>query len=951
MSFLDRALRMGEAKKFKTYEQRVGRINAFEPELEHCTDGELREAADALRERARNGESLDELLYESFALVREAGRRSMGMRHFDVQMIGGMVLHDGSIAEMKTGEGKTLTATLPVVLNSLAGRGVHLVTVNDYLARRDALWMKPIYDLLGVSVGILQNMQPAEEKLAAYAADVTYGTNSEFGFDYLRDNMAETIEGKFQHGGRPAPEEGKSPYHTYAIVDEVDNILIDEARTPLIISGAPEQAADLYAQFARLAPQLQPGKTPEGMDPRMKKDFVADFDYEFEEKHKTVSVTEKGVAKAERFLKIDHLYRAENGHLVNHLIQSLKAESLYKRDVDYAVIDGEVKIIDEFTGRILEGRRWSEGLHQAVEAKERVRVQEENQTLATITLQNYFRMYDKLAGMTGTALTEATEFMKIYELPVVQVPTNRPMVRNDRNDQVYKTKDGKWSAVSREIEARNKNQQPVLVGTISVEVSELLSERLKRKGIAHTVLNAKPEHAEREGETIAEAGAPGAVTIATNMAGRGVDIKLGGNPEHLTAIEMAKLGLKPGEPDYDEHYARVLPEVERRLESARETVLEAGGLFILGTERHESRRIDNQLRGRSGRQGDPGESRFFLSAQDDLVRLFAGERIYKILDRLGSTDDEGNEEPIEASMLSKQIEKAQRKVEEQHFLMRKHTLEYDDVLNQQRDVIYTYRDEILEGRDMSDAAREEVAGMIERLVEEYTAGDFVEDWDAEGLMRRMEEIFRPSADTLSIDARRMDREVLTQHLQEEALAQYDVREQELGEELMRGLERFLLLQIIDQRWREHLYDMDYLREGIHLRGFAQIEPLVAYKNEAFELFRDLMNSIWADFARLIFHVEVTIEGDNGAAPPPPRRPSPRSSSSTGGGQVTYSGGGAPQGAMAMAAAAGAAAAEGYEEEEPPPVIEQRRVDESQQLGRNDPCWCGSGKKFKKCHGA
>jgi preprotein translocase subunit SecA len=938
MSFLDRALRMGEAKKFKTYEQRVGRINAFEPELEHHTDGELREAADELRERARNGESLDDLLYECFALVREAGRRTMGMRHFDVQMIGGMVLHDGSIAEMKTGEGKTLTATLPVVLNSLAGRGVHLVTVNDYLARRDAMWMKPIYDMLGVSVGVLQNMQPAEEKLAAYAADVTYGTNSEFGFDYLRDNMAETIEGKFQHGGRPKPEEGKSPYHTYAIVDEVDNILIDEARTPLIISGAPEQAADLYAQFARLAPQLQPGKTPEGMDPRMKKDFVADFDYEFEEKHKTVSVTEKGVAKAERFLKIDHLYRAENGHLVNHLIQALKAESLYKRDVDYAVIDGEVKIIDEFTGRILEGRRWSEGLHQAVEAKERVRVQEENQTLATITLQNYFRMYDKLAGMTGTALTEATEFMKIYELPVVQVPTNRPMVRNDRNDQVYKTKDGKWSAVVREIEARNKNQQPVL------------SERLKRKGIGHTVLNAKPEHAEREGETIAEAGAPGSVTIATNMAGRGVDIKLGGNPEHLTALEMAKLGLKPGEPDYDEHYARALPEVERRIESARETVLEAGGLFILGTERHESRRIDNQLRGRSGRQGDPGESRFFLSAQDDLVRLFAGERIYKILDRLGSTDDEGNEEPIEAGMLSKQIEKAQRKVEEQHFLMRKHTLEYDDVLNQQRDVIYTYRDEILEGRDMSDASREEVAGMIERLVEEYTAGDFVEDWDAEGLMRRMEEIFRPSAETLSIDARRMDREVLTQHLQEEALAQYDLREQELGEELMRGLERFLLLQIIDQRWREHLYDMDYLREGIHLRGFAQIEPLVAYKNEAFELFRDLMNSIWGDFARLIFHVEVTIEGENGAAPPPPRRPSPRSSSSTGGGSVTYSGGGAPQGAMAMAAAAGAAAAEGYEEEAPP-VIEQRRVDESQQLGRNDPCWCGSGKKFKKCHGA
>jgi preprotein translocase subunit SecA len=962
MSFLDRALRMGEAKKFKSYEQRVGRINAFEEELEHSTDAELREAADELRRRARGGESIDELIYECFALVREAGRRTMGMRHFDVQLIGGMVLHDGAIAEMKTGEGKTLTATLAVVLNSLGGRGVHVVTVNDYLARRDAMWMKPIYDALGVTVGVLQNMQPYEEKRAAYAADVTYGTNSEFGFDYLRDNMATSLEEKVQHGGRPKPEEGKSPYHTFAIVDEVDNILIDEARTPLIISGAPEQAAELYVQFARLAPQMQAGKTPEGMDPRMKKEFVADFDFEFDEKHKTVAVTERGVAKAERFLRIDHLYRAENGHLVNHLIQALKAESLYKRDVDYAVIDGEVKIIDEFTGRILEGRRWSEGLHQAVEAKEGVRIQEENQTLATITLQNYFRMYDKLAGMTGTALTEATEFMKIYELPVVQIPTNRPMVRADLNDQVYKTKDGKWSAVVREIEARHGAGQPVLVGTISVEVSELLSGLLSRRGIKHTVLNAKPEHAEREGETIAEAGAPGAVTIATNMAGRGVDIKLGGNSEHLARLEVAKLGLKPGEPDYDEHYGRVLPEIERQVDGLRGQVLGAGGLFILGTERHESRRIDNQLRGRSGRQGDPGESRFFLSAQDDLVRLFAGERIYKILDRLGTTDDEGNEEPIEAGMLSKQIEKAQKKVEEQHFLMRKHTLEYDDVLNQQREVIYSYRDEILEGRDMSDAAREEIVNLIDRLVEEYTAGDFVEDWDVPGLLRRIEEIFTPSAQIMGIDPDRVDREDLTARLQEEALAQYDQREQQLGEELMRFLERLLLLQIIDQRWREHLYDMDYLREGIHLRGFAQIEPLVAYKNEAFELFRDLMNTIWGDFARMIFHVQVTVEGQNGGSvPAQTRRPSASSSSSTGANRnVTYSGGGAAQpSALAMAAAgaggpvaAAAAGAQGYgEPAEPPRPVEQRRVDESEQLGRNDPCWCGSGKKFKKCHGA
>src|SRR6516164_7206230 len=710
MSILDRALRLGEAKKFKSYEQRVGRINAFEPELEHYTDGELREAADELRERARGGEGLDNLLYECFALVREAGRRSMGMRHFDVQLIGGMVLHDGSIAEMKTGEGKTLTATLAVVLNSLAGRGVHVVTVNDYLARRDAMWMKPIYDMLGVSVGVLQNMQPYEEKRAAYASDVTYGTNSEFGFDYLRDNMATSLEEKVQHGGRPKPEEGESYYHAYAIVDEVDNILIDEARTPLIISGAPEQAADLYKQFARLAPRLKPGKTPEGMDPRMKKEFIADFDYEYDEKHKTVSVTEQGVAKTERFLKIDHLYRAENGHLVNHLQQALKAESLYKRDVDYAVIDGEVKIIDEFTGRILEGRRWSEGLHQAIEAKEGASIQEENQTLATITYQNYFRLYEKLAGMTGTALTEATEFMKIYELPVVQVPTNEPMIRADRNDQIYKTKEGKWHAVTREIAARHENGQPVLVGTISVEVSELLSERLTKRGIAHTVLNAKPEHAAREADIVAEAGQPGAVTIATNMAGRGVDIKLGGNPEHLARLELARQGVEPSDgEEYERRMLQTLPGVEASVTGQREHVLAAGGLFICGTERHESRRIDNQLRGRSGRQGDPGESRFFLSAEDDLVRLFAGDRIYRILDRLGGVDEEGNEEPIEAGMLSKQIEKAQKKVEEQNFLIRKRVLEYDDVMNEQRRVIYAYRDEVLEGKNIGEEARGEVA--------------------------------------------------------------------------------------------------------------------------------------------------------------------------------------------------------------------------------------------------
>jgi preprotein translocase subunit SecA len=693
---------------------------------------------------------------------------------------------------------------------------------------------------------------------------------------------------------------------------------------------------------------------------------MADYDYEFDEKHKTVSITERGVEKAERFLGIDHLYRAENGHMVNHLIQALKSESLYKRDVDYAVIDGEVKIIDEFTGRILEGRRWSEGLHQAVEAKEGVRVQEENQTLATVTLQNYFRMYPKLAGMTGTAITEASEFRKIYKLDVVEVPTNREMVRDDRNDEIYKTREGKWDAVVREIKKRNEAEQPVLVGTISVEVSELLSGRLTKVGIKHTVLNAKPEHAEREGEVIAEAGAPGAVTIATNMAGRGVDIKLGGNAEHLTRLELAKLGLAPGDPDYDERFQDVLPSLEARLDRDREKVLEVGGLFICGTERHEARRIDNQLRGRAGRQGDPGESRFFLSAEDDLVRLFAGDRIYRILDRLGTTDDEGNEEPIAAGVLTKQIEKAQGKVEEQNFLIRKRVLEYDDVMNQQREVVYEYRDRILEEREMGGEAREQIEAVIGRLVDEYTAGDFVEEWDVDGLFTQLNQVWDVDVDPDEIRPEQTEREELKQLLTQDALELYDERQEELGEELMRALERYLLLEVIDQRWREHLYDMDYLREGIHLRGFAQIDPLVAYKNEAFTLFQDLMHAIWSDFARMIYNVEVEIEGANGGgAGALPARPA--GGSSTTGGRVSYSGGG-PIGSAEAIAMAGAGNAEGeqahfeaaaasYEsggedqELALAPVVEQRRVQESEQVGRNDPCWCGSGKKFKKCHGS
>jgi len=955
MSILDRALRVGEGKKFKSFERNVELINAFEPELELETDDELRERYASLRQEHLNGKPLDELLYEAFALTREAGKRALGQRHFDVQLIGGMVLHDGSIAEMKTGEGKTLTATLPVVLNGLAsrdenghaarGQGVHLVTVNDYLARRDALWMKPIYDLLGVTVGILQSGQNDIDKQEAYSRDVVYGTNSEFGFDYLRDNLADSMEAKAQRG------------HGYAIVDEVDNILIDEARTPLIISGQPEQAADLYYQFAKLARIMEPGKKPDTLDAKSK-EYEADFDFEPDEKHKTVSVSERGVAKAEKFLSIDNLYLAENGNLVNHLQQALKAEELYKRGVDYEVIDGEVKIIDEFTGRILEGRRWSEGLHQAVEAKEDVAIQEENQTVATITYQNYFRRYDKLAGMTGTALTEATEFMKIYELQVVEIPTNRPMVRDDKNDQIYKTKDGKWAAVVREIQERNGTGQPVLVGTISVEVSEVLSQQLDKVGIKHAVLNAKPEHAEREGEIIAEAGRPFAVTIATNMAGRGVDIKLGGNEEHLTQLELTKRGLEPDTDDWNKAWDELFPQMERKVEEDREKVKEAGGLFICGTERHESRRIDNQLRGRSGRQGDPGESRFYLSAEDDLVRLFAGDRIYKILDNkfLAQQDEDGNELPIEHKMLSKQIEGAQKKVEEQNFLIRKRVLEYDDVMNQQREIIYEYRDRILEGEDMSETAREQIADAVDRITREYMSGEYQEDWELDALFGQLDQIYDHSFEIDDVKEG-MDRETLVTQLREDVIQAYDEREEELGPELMRALERFMLLQIIDNRWREHLHDMDYLREGIHLRGFAQIDPLVAYKNEGFEMFTELMNNIWDEFARYVFNVEVQAEEQQQQQQAGPRWGMGGNTTSTR--QLSTSGGRGLAGSDAIAAAAGAAmpvaGADGeYVDDDGiqmPVAVETVRLDENEKIGRNDPCWCGSGKKFKKCHGA
>src|SRR5438477_5164017 len=746
---LEKVLRMGEGRRLKRLQAQAEYVTSLEPDFEQLSDEELAAKTAEFKQRIENGEPLEELLFEAYAAVREAFKRTIGVRLFDVQVMGGIVLHEGDIAEMKTGEGKTFVATQPLYLNALAGRGVHLVTVNDYLAKRDANWVAPVYEKLGMRASWIENMMPFADRKAAYDADITYGTNSEFGFDYLRDNMAVSLDGIVQRS------------HSYAIVDEVDSILIDEARTPLIISGEPETAAQIYYDFARIAKTLQGHPSKPG-DP---KGYAEEngFDFEYDEKHKTVAPTQLGVQKIERALKIDNLYHPQNGQLVNHFVQSLKAQALYQSDVDYVIQDGEVKIVDEFTGRIMEGRRWSEGLHQSIEAKEGVRIQEEHVTLATITLQNYFRLYDKLAGMTGTAKTEEKEFVEIYGLNVVEIPTNVAVVRADENDQIFKTKEAKYAAAVEDIKERSATGQPVLVGTIDVSVSEHLSQLLQRQGVPHTVLNAK-EH-ERESEIIKDAGRIGAVTIATNMAGRGVDIKLA------------------------------------------EGVTDLGGLYVLGTERHEARRIDNQLRGRSGRQGDPGESRFYLSATDDLVRLFAGDRIYKIIDRLGPVSKEGEEQPIEASMLSKQIENAQKKVEEQNFLIRKRVLEYDDVMNQQREVVYEYRDRILEGEDMSETARLQVADSVERLVDDYLVGDYAEDWDIEGLFTQLEQVYPVAITPEDVNPQTLDKASLVADLREDIVKAYDEREEELGPELMRYLERWILLQIIDERWREHLHDM------------------------------------------------------------------------------------------------------------------------------------------------
>jgi len=895
---LEKVLRFGEGRRVKRLAEQAAYIGTLEPEFEALSDAELAAKTVEFRQRLENGEPVDELVFEAFAAVREAFKRTMGVRLFDVQEMGGIVLHEGDIAEMKTGEGKTFVAVQPLYLNALTGKSAHLVTVNDYLAKRDPEWTQPVWEALGMRASFIQNMMPFDERREAYAADVVYGTNSEFGFDYLRDNMAVTLDGLVQRG------------HDYAIVDEVDSILIDEARTPLIISGEPETAAQVYYDFARIARSLTGFASKPGDPKGAGEDSGADFEYD--EKHKTVSPMHGAIEAVERALTIDNLYDPRNGQLVNHLNQALKAEALYQRDVDYVVQDGEVKIVDEFTGRIMEGRRWSEGLHQAVEAKEGVRIQEEHQTLATITLQNYFRLYDKLAGMTGTAKTEEKEFVEIYGLNVVEIPTNVNVARDDQNDMIFKTAEAKYNAAIEDIKERHAKGQPVLVGTISVEVSEHLAQLLDRQGIPHQVLNAK-QH-EKEAGIIAEAGRRGAVTIATNMAGRGVDIKL-------------EDGIK-----------------------------ELGGLYVLGTERHEARRIDNQLRGRSGRQGDAGESRFYLSGQDDLVRLFAGDRIYNIMERFKVPDDQ----PMEAKILSNQIENAQKKVEEQNFVMRKNVLKYDDVLNKQRTVIYDQRRRVLEGEDLSEEVRLWIDEVVERAVHFYTQSDFTEEWDLDALCKAMVDVYatdEPITPEELRDEVGLDREALVDEFQEDARDTYAEKEKalglnpETGQPLLRDVERFVILQVVDHRWREHLENMDYLREGVHLRAMAQKDPLVEYTSEGHRMFEELNGEIRAEVVSTLFHAEIEVEDADALQ---------RAQAAQAGDGFAYEHE-SLAGAQAMAAAGaagglvlgdGAGVTAGSLDAGGGSVMTQQRVtSDRDKIGRNDPCWCGSGKKYKRCHGA
>jgi preprotein translocase subunit SecA len=901
MGFLDRLLRTGEGKKVRALADLVPDINALEPEMEALSDAELQGRTGEFRQRLDRGEEVDNLLIEAFAVTREAARRVIGQRHYDVQLMGGAALHFGWVAEMKTGEGKTLVSTLPVYLNGLTRRGVHVVTVNDYLARRDAEWMGQIHRWLGLSVGlVLPGQSDPAHKREQYACDVTYGTNNEFGFDYLRDNMALSLADKVQRG------------HHYAIVDEVDSILIDEARTPLIISGQVSDAAKLYYKFASIARGL-----------------TRDVDYEVDEEKKIVYPLPEGIAKVERSLGVENLYDDVSTSLVHQLQVAIKAKELYRRDRDYLIQDGEVKIVDEFTGRVLEGRRWSEGLHQAVEAKEGVRIKEENQTLATVTLQNYFRLYDKLAGMTGTALTEAAEFMSTYNLQVVPIPTHRPIARKDHGDLIYRTEDAKFGAVADDIAERVGTGQPVLVGTVSVEKSEKLSRILDKRGIPHAVLNAK-QHA-REAEIVAQAGRIGAVTVATNMAGRGVDILLGGNPEGLARRDVAGEGLDLDTEEGRARYEELLAKHEAECRAEGDKVRELGGLYVLGTERHESRRIDNQLRGRAGRQGDPGESRFYLSLEDDLMRFFATGAIEWVMGK--GWDDNV---PIEAKMVTRAIEKAQNTVEARNAEIRKNVLKYDEVMNEQRKVIYARRDQVLEGADLREETLQALAESVDGLLERHCSTDYPEDWDLDALLADAA-TFWPVGLTADSLRTATSSDELYDLLMADATRHYEAREAELGPETMRQIERQVMLRIIDARWRDHLKEMDHLQDGINLRALGQKDPLTEWQREGFEMFGQLMSTINREYVQYVMHVQVVQE-------PQPKLQTPTRLQYTAPDADAPGRGAVPPVAAAETAHEQAAASEPATQQ---PVVKS----EWEKTPRNAPCPCGSGKKFKLCHGA
>ena len=916
-NFLSKLLSMGEGKQLRQYTGIVDRINQLEAETQALDDGALAARTAAFRERLEHGETLEHLLPEAFATVREAAVRTLGMRHFDVQLIGGMALNAGQIAEMKTGEGKTLVSTLAGYLNALTGEGVHLVTVNDYLAKRDSEWMGRIYKLLDMSVGLIQNGMRSEAKQPAYAADITYGTNSEFGFDYLRDNMVMRAADRVQRG------------HHYAIVDEVDSILIDEARTPLIISGIGTQAADTYNRFARAIPNLR-----------------RDADYDIDEAKRTIYATEAGLRKAEILLGIEDIYADPTGQLVNHLNQALRAQFLFKRDVDYVVIDGEVKIVDEFTGRIMEGRRYSEGLHQALEAKEHVLIKEENQTLATITLQNYFRLYEKLAGMTGTAITEDAEFRQIYKLPVMVIPSNRPVIRQDANDLVYRDIDAKFSAVTADVAARHQAGQPSLVGTVSVESSERLSRQLDKRGIPHEVLNAK--YHEREAHIIAQAGRSGAVTIATNMAGRGTDILLGGNPEFLAEELLLEEGIDP-ETATTKQRNQALTTARAITDAEHEAVVAAGGLAVIGTERHEARRIDNQLRGRSGRQGDPGCTQFYLSLEDDLMRLFGGDRMQRIADLMERTNMPADE-PIDSGMVSKAIESAQRQVESMHFEARKNVLEYDDVMNRQREAIYNERNAILDGKDIHNRADDIIQETVEKAVSEY-CNQVADDWDWDGLNQWLAELTGNKDFTAQSLPHDDDAEHLAEILYDYLTNILAAKSATVGEDAFYQLETQIMLRIMDSRWMNHLQEMDYLKAGIGLRAFGQRDPLTEYKNEAHLAFGELRDSMYDDYLRTLLRIQIVIPEEttdnlHGATYSGPSDDVPSALATARAQAAKKAGAAAKAGDGAAAAAAGKAAAGSGKA----PTVVKDKSDPYANVGRNDPCPCGSGKKYKQCHG-